>query len=193
MKWADFRGVVITKAMMRKDYFYEDYKVGVKDGDEYSGGVEFSIPPHVLLSVIDKIPEGAKVDWRYPVKDGMFEMEIEEEHQGLEGEKVKTKTIIDFDTYQPNESLRNEISVNSDNWVGNIYAKINTFKKALKELAFLEEDTPVKLKFSIDYPHFQIIYNEGGIENNFFIIKFAADPGDVRYTIYIILKIFKLC
>ena len=36
-------------------------------------------------------------------------MEIEEEHQDLEGEKVKTKTIIDFDTYQPNESLRNEM------------------------------------------------------------------------------------
>ena len=57
-------------------------------------------------------------------------------------------------------SLRNKVSVDSDNWVRNIYAKINTFKKALKKLAFLEEDTSVKLKFSIDYPHFQIIYNE---------------------------------
>ena len=53
----------------------------------------------------------------------------------------------------------------------------------LKKLAFLEEDTPVKLKISIDYPYFQIIYNKGGIENNFFIIKFIADPRDVRYTI----------
>ena len=55
----------------------------------------------------------------------MFETEIEE-HQGFERDKIKTKTIIDFDTYQPNESLRNEVSVDSENWVRNIYAKINT-------------------------------------------------------------------
>ena len=61
MKCADFRGVVITKAMMRKDCFYEDYKVGIKEEDDYSGGVEFSIPPHVLLSVIGQIQEDAKV------------------------------------------------------------------------------------------------------------------------------------
>ena len=85
------------KAMISKDYFYEHYKVGVKEEDDYSGGVEFSIPLHILLSVIDQIQEKGKVDWRSPVKVGMFEMEIEE-HQGFEREKVKIKTIINFDT-----------------------------------------------------------------------------------------------
>ena len=81
MKCADFRGVVITKAIMLKDCFYEDYKVGIKREDDYSGGVEPYIPPHVLLSAIDKIQEDSKVDWRYPIKDGMFEIKIEEIHQ----------------------------------------------------------------------------------------------------------------
>ena len=185
MKWADYKGVVMTKAMIRKDYFHNDnFFVAIKDGDGMrDGGVEFWIPPNVLLGVMDKIIGDTVVEFAYPVKDAWFEMIIDEEHSGIEGEKVKTKAKIDFETYTPNESLRNDFSITSDNWVGNIYAKINTFKKALKELAFLEENTPVKLKFSIEYPHFQIVYNDRGHDDNYFLIKFAADPGDVRYSI----------
>jgi len=110
-------------------------------------------------------------------------MKLHEEFPGFEGEPVKTSTMIDFDTYTPNDSLKNDFSITNDNWVGNIYARIHTFKKALKELSFLDDSVPVKLKFSIEYPHFQIIYNEGNQDDNYFVIKFAADPGDVRYTI----------
>ena len=68
MKWSDFRGDVIDQSHDKQDYFYEDYKVGVKEEDYYSGGVEFFIPLHILLSVIDQIQEKGKVDWRSPVK-----------------------------------------------------------------------------------------------------------------------------
>ena len=72
--------------------------------------------------------------------------------------------------------------MNSDNWVRNIYARINTFKKALKELAFLEEDIPVKLKFSMII-HTPKLFIMNGIKNNFVItIKFVADSGGVRCT-----------
>lgn len=123
------------------------------------------------------------LEFNYPVKDACVQMVMHEEFPGFEGEPIRTSTSIDFETYTPNDNMKQDYSINSDNCVGNIYARINTFKKALKELAFLEENTPIKLKFSIEYPHFQMIYNEGNQDDNYFVIKFAADPGDVRYTI----------
>ena len=46
-----------------------------------------------------------------------------------ENEAIKTMTSIDFETYTPNEALRTDFSITSENCVGNIYTRINTFKK----------------------------------------------------------------
>ena len=57
MKCTDYKGVVSTRTMIRRDYFHnEDYIVGLKDSkDEQNNSVEFCIPPNILLGIIDKV------------------------------------------------------------------------------------------------------------------------------------------
>ena len=100
MRWADFHGVVINHSHDTQGLFLRRLKSWKKDGDEYLGSVEFS--------VIDKIPEGKNLITlsyqRRNIWNGNWRRISRHRRR-----KVKAKTIIDFDTYSPNESLRNEV------------------------------------------------------------------------------------
>ena len=96
---------------------------------------------------------------------------------------MQIRSSIKFPTYMTNNALTSTPTITNDSCVAQIYCKISTFKKALKELSFLHESTPIILKFHIEYPYFSIVYNDVTLNDNYCVIKFAADPGDVRYTI----------
>ncbi|CAI2376722.1 unnamed protein product [Moneuplotes crassus] len=187
IKCTDYKGCVRTKTMIRNSFFHnKEYNVSLpKRKENEKPAVEFCIPPDVLLGIIGSITtDDILLEFSYPVKDCLMQLLLKEEHFcGDTNQKIKGSTTVDFETYIPDEGMKQDFSITNENCVANIYACINIFKKALKELSFLDETTPVTLKFSVEYPHFQIAYNHNALEDNYFVIKFAADPGDVRYQI----------
>jgi hypothetical protein len=172
LKSIDQKGTTSTKAMIRKEFF-PSYSL--------SAPTTFSISPHLLLSLLQTLPEDSQIHLAYPFQDAQLKITIDEEFKSFTANHLSITSTLTLPTYHPSSDPPS-LTLSNDSSIASIFSKLSTFKKALKELAFLGDDEVVRLKFQREYPFFEIMYGEER-DDNYFHIRFNADPGDVRYSI----------
>ena len=157
MKSASASGEILTKCLIRKEFFSKyEIEFRKKTGSQISQGnlgpplIEFCLPIAELKQIVNGIAH-SQLSLEYPFGDNYLKIEIPEE-EGYQDYKVETSTSLTLETFNFDHTLINDSQSKSNQVSVSLLCKVSFFKKALNEFSFLPGTSAIELKFSETYP-----------------------------------------
>ena len=190
LKSAAHSGQIMTRCMIRKDFFYEDsYKINLRNPQDIDAAqrreagcdtktlIEFCLPFTELKHMVEGMAEeDNSMNIEYPYGDGMLQINIPEESKGS-SDKVLMTTSLQLETYEASHTLNADYSFKNVGIAAQFFARVHHFKKALKEFSWLEGKEVVAMKVSENYPKLSFVFQKAS-HKRYHALKFNDNMED---------------